>query len=213
MKHFVIFLCSVTMLFFSSCSNDDTDLKLTHSTKESYEVRSGQLTPENPVQSIKIGKHNITLSLIDSLRLIEDKDIMVIYLPKPGETGPFFTKGSPKPMIGKEFKNKKLFINKTLGVPTGIYFGDVWETSGIIQLPENAYAARVAFPTPSGCKDYNTLERGINWNMVTTEGDKITVKWSFYTFVLNYNAVGMNINEVVPIDGKKVEVPYFYRTI
>lgn len=46
---------------------------------------------------------------------------------------------------------------------------------------------------------------------MTEEGDKISIKWSFYTFVLNFNAAGMRINEVVPIDGKKVRIPYFYR--
>ena len=215
MKHFMIFMCSVAMLIFSSCSNNDSEFQSFQLKKETPEVLSGVLTPDNPVQMVKVGERYITLSLADSSQSIAGTRAIISNeepKPKPGELGPFYAQGIPKEKVGKEFKNKKLLITKIFGVPTGVYFGDVWETSGVIQLPENAYIARVAFPNPSGCKDYNTLARGVNWNMVTTEGDKISVKWWFYTFVLTYNAAGMRISEVVPLDGKKVKIPYFYRT-
>ena len=57
-----------------------------------------------------------------------------------------------KKWLEKSLKIEKVFIPNTFGVPTGVYFGDVWETAGIIRLPDNAYIARVAFPRPSGFK-------------------------------------------------------------
>lgn len=214
MKHWFIFLSTMAIFMFSSCSNDESDLQSTTSIKDVPMMLSGTLTPENPVQTVKVGNRYVTLLLENSEQLAEGtRSIVPIEdpRPKPGEIGPFYAQGTPKEMVGKEFKNKKLLITKTFGVPTGVYFGDVWETAGLIKLPDNAYFARVAFPKPSGCKDYNSLARGVNWNLVTEEGDKISIKWSFYTFVLNFNAAGMRINEVVPIDGKKVRIPYFYR--
>lgn len=74
----------------------------------------------------------------------------------------------------------------------------------------NAYGVRVAFPNPSGCKDYTNLSRGVNWNLTTIQNDRIMIKWWFYTFVLKYNTLGQQISEVVPIDGAKVRIPYFY---
>lgn len=71
------------------------------------------------------------------------------------------------------------------GITSGVYFGDVWETRNTIKLPENAYGARVAFPNPSGCKDYTNLSLGVNWNLTTIQNDQIVITWWFYTFVLN----------------------------
>ena len=130
--------------------------------------------------------------------------------PRPGELGPFYSQGSPKALSGSEFKNRKLLISGITGITSGVYFGDVWETRNTIKLPENAYGARVAFPNPSGCKDYTNLSLGVNWNLTTIQNDQIVITWWFYTFVLNYNMAGQQIYEVAPIDGAKVKVPYFY---
>lgn len=130
--------------------------------------------------------------------------------PRPGELGPFYSQGSPKALSGSEFKNRKLLISGMTGITSGVYFGDVWETRNTIKLPENAYGARVAFPNPSGCKDYTNLSLGVNWNLTTIQNDQIVITWWFYTFVLNYNMAGQQIYEVAPIDGAKVKVPYFY---
>lgn len=76
-----------------------------------------------------------------------------------------------------------------MGVPAGIYFGDVLETSKTITLPENAYTGRVVF-NESACKNYETLARGVNWKMTALPNGRIAINWSFYTFVLNYNVAG-----------------------
>ena len=214
MKHWFIFLSTMAIFMFSSCSNDESDLQSATSMKDVPMKLSGTLTPENPVQTVKVGNRYVTLLLENSEQLAEGTRAIVPIedpRPKPGEIGPFYAQGTPKEMVGKEFKNRKVFIPNTFGVPTGVYFGDVWETAGIIRLPDNAYIARVAFPRPSGFKNYKTLVPGVSWKLDTEEGDKISVEWSFYTFVLNFNAAGMRINEVVPIDGKKVRIPYFYK--
>lgn len=95
-----------------------------------------------------------------------------------------------------------------LGRSTGK--GVIGAYKSTIKLPENAYGARVAFPNPSGCKDYTNLSLGVNWNLTTIQNDQIVITWWFYTFVLNYNMAGQQIYEVAPIDGAKVKVPYFY---
>lgn len=205
----------MTMFMLSSCSSDDSELQSSTSTNDFPETLSGTLTSENPTQTVKVGNCYITLALEIGCQADSETRGIIINeepTPKPGELGPFYVQGTPKAMSGKEFKNRKLLINKNLGVPTGVYFGDVWETAGVIKLPDNAYTARVAFPNPAGCRDYETLAQGVNWNLVTEKDDKISVKWWFYTFVLNYNSAGMRISEVVPLDGKKVKIPYFYRT-
>lgn len=61
-----------------------------------------------------------------------------------------------------------------MGVPAGIYFGDVWETSKTITLPENAYTERVVF-NESPCKNYETLAREVNWKMTALPNDRIAI--------------------------------------
>lgn len=99
-----------------------------------------------------------------------------------------------------------------MGVPAGIYFGDVLETSKTITLSENAYTGRVVF-NESACKNYETLARGVNWHMTALPNGRIAINWSFYTFVLNYNVAGQRISEVIPIDGADVVIQYYYAYI
>lgn len=61
MRHFMIFMCSVAMLIFSSCSNNDSEFQSFQLKKETPEVLSGVLTPDNPVQMVKVGERYITL--------------------------------------------------------------------------------------------------------------------------------------------------------
>jgi len=210
-RNFYIF-ATLLLPVFLSCNNEETDL-VSH--ESSSKTVSGVLTPTSPTQTIVMGNHSITLSLentinneISKTRVISDNSEPK---PKEGETGPFYSKGTPKALSGSDFKNRKFLIQKTMGVPTGIYFGDVWETRNVVVVPSDAYAARVAFPDPSGFKNYTDLSRGVNWNLTTIENDQITITWWFYTFVLNYDAAGRRISEVVPLDGAKIKIPYFYR--
>lgn len=174
----------------------------------------GTLSENNPSDTVTINGVKIILSLSDigvndiiqTRAIVGSSDPQ----PRPGELGPFYSQGSPKALSGSEFKNRKLLISGMTGITSGVYFGDVWETRNTIKLPENAYGARVAFPNPSGCKDYTNLSLGVNWNLTTIQNDQIVITWWFYTFVLNYNMAGQQIYEVAPIDGAKVKVPYFY---
>ncbi|WP_295432373.1 hypothetical protein [uncultured Prevotella sp.] len=99
-----------------------------------------------------------------------------------------------------------------MGVPSGIYFGDVLETSKTITLPENAYTERVVF-NESPCKNHETLARGVNWKMTALPNGRIAMSWSFYTFVLNYNVAGQRISEVIPVYGADVVIQYYYAYI
>lgn len=86
------------------------------------------------------------------------------------------------------------------------------ETSKTITLPENAYTERVVF-NKSACKSYETLARGVNWNMTALPNGRIAMSWSFYTFVLNYNGARERISKVIPIDGADVVIQYYYAYI
>ena len=55
MKHWFIFLSTMAIFMFSSCSNDESDLQSATSIKDVPMMLSGTLTPENPVQTVKVG--------------------------------------------------------------------------------------------------------------------------------------------------------------
>lgn len=198
-----------------ACSNEDdfNNSSLSHAT-QSVEL-DGTLSENNPSDTVTINGVKIILSLSDTG--VNDDIIPTRAIggssapkPRPGELGPFYSKGTPKALSESKYKNRKLLISGMTGITNGVYFGDVWETRNTIKLPENAYGARVAFPNPCGCKDYTNLYRGVNWNLATIENDQIVITWWFYTFVLKYNMAGQQIYEVAPIDGAKVKIPYFY---
>lgn len=203
------------VIICGACSNEDDFIN----SSLSYETQSvdfgGTLSENNPSDTVTVNGVKIILSLSDSgvaddLIITRGIDGSSNPQPRPGELGPFYSQGTPKALSGSEFKNRKMLISGITSVTSGVYFGDVWETRNTIKLPENAYGARVAFPNPSGCKDYTNLSRGVNWNLTTLQSDQIVITWWFYTFVLNYNALGQRICKVVPLDGAKVKVPYFY---
>lgn len=213
-------LLSILVVCFTiicgACSNEEDLIYASSSNDEKNVDIQGFLSESNPSDTVSINGMQIILCLSDkddgnddvSTRAVDDGTNPQ---PKPGELGPFYSQGTPKALSGKEYKNRKLMISGMPGVTTGVYFGDVWETRNTIKLPQDAYTARVAFPNPSGCKDYTNLSRGVNWNMTTIQNDQVMVTWWFYTFVLNYNTLGQQIYEVVPVDGAKVKIPYFYR--
>lgn len=214
MKNIISMFIMCLVVICGACSNED-DYNNSSSSHETQNVElDGTLSENNPSDTVTINGVKIILSLSDigvndiiqTRAIVGSSDPQ----PRPGEIGPFYSQGSPKALSGSEFKNRKLLISGMTGITSGVYFGDVWETRNTIKLPENAYGARVAFPNPSGCKDYTNLSLGVNWNLTTIQNDQIVITWWFYTFVLNYNMAGQQIYEVAPIDGAKVKVPYFY---
>lgn len=66
MKHWFIFLSTMAIFMFSSCSNDESDLQSATSIKDVPMMLSGTLTPENPVQTVKVGNRYVTLLLENS---------------------------------------------------------------------------------------------------------------------------------------------------
>ena len=208
---------SATLLLLSivcvSCNNNDDDFP---NYQSKIQTLSGVLTPDTPSKTVSINGVDITLEFgsIDSTKqntarrnsIIKKAPIQI------EEIGPFNSQGTPQPLSGSEFKNRKLAVPSGMGVPAGIYFGDVWETSQTITLPENAYTGRVVF-NESACKSYETLARGVNWNMTALPNGRIAINWSFYTFVLNYNVAAQRISEVIPMDGADVVIQYYYAYI
>lgn len=201
---------SLSALCFS-CSNDD-DVTYNQFVPETL---SGVLTHDAPRKTVSINGHNITLELgpaevsgnRDRARASHSaRDGQIIL----EEKGPFYSHGTPKALSGSEYKNRKIAVPTGMGVPAGVYFGDVWETRNSMTLPDNAYSGRVEFPDPAGCKEYTNLSRGVNWKLTSTSNGQIVITWWFYTFVLNYNSVGQRISEVIPLDGADVNVPYYY---
>lgn len=125
------------------------------------------------------------------------------------EYGPFYAQGTPRELTSSEYQNRKVLVTGQYGIPTGVYFADVWITSGTITLPANTYSARMVIPDPCGFEDIGTMEEGVDWNVVT-KSSGVELEWKFYTMVLNYNAVGQQIWHVIPIDGADVVIPYYY---
>lgn len=117
--------------------------------------------------------------------------------------------GTPKKILS----NQKVVISDVAGVATGVYFADIYMTSGSIELPSGASDIVFDLPEVCGYCDWASREEGVIKTTVQTKKDgvsKKTIKWSFYTMVLNYNAAGMYIGKVLPKDGAQILLPYWF---
>ena len=177
---------------------------------------SGTLTYANSPDTIEIGDKQIILSIGN-----DNHGSMTRTASANSETrgqitieeyGPFYTQGIPRELTGSEYQNRKVLVTGQFGVAPGVYFADIWKTSGTVKLPENIFTARVELPDPCGFDDIGNMTIGINWNMVETSAGE-ELEWYFYTMVLHYNAIGQEIWEVIPLDGADVVVPYYYSVI
>ena len=205
MKTKVLFIALLATTLFS-CNNDIDDMAAENRelTSVENETVSGTLTPENPSQTVRIGNSQVELFLEDSsaTRAIGDGGA-----PKDGY-GPFYSQGTPI----KIKSDVKLRITSTkYGLVKGYYFCDVYKVSNTVNLPEEAWVAKVGFPNPAGFKDYSDQTEGVNWTVSTTANDQISIDWTFYTLVVKYNMAGQTLNKVIPVDGAKVKVPYYYK--
>ena len=72
--------------------------------------------------------------------------------------GPYYSSATP---FQTNTKNQKFVINGIAGIAAGVYFGDVWITSGEVQLPSEALFGTVKIPSPCGYKDWSTRETGL----------------------------------------------------
>lgn len=115
--------------------------------------------------------------------------------------------GTPK----KIYSNQKVIINNVTGVSTGVYFADVYTTSGTIDLPDGATDVNFDLPDVCGYVDWTTREEGIIKSTIQYKDsgkNKRRIKWAFYTLVLRYNAAGASMWKVLPKDGAKIYLPY-----
>jgi len=115
--------------------------------------------------------------------------------------------GTPKKILDRQ----KVFISDVPGVINGVYFADIYETSGTIILPTGAIDVEFYLPDVCGYSDWASREEGVLKTTVQTKKGNTTtkkVKWSFYTMVLVYNSVGAQMWRVLPEDGAKILLPY-----
>ena len=113
----------------------------------------------------------------------------------------------------KTLSNQKVRISGVTGVATGIYFADIYTTSGTIELPSGVRDVYFHLPDVCGYCDWVTREEGIIKSTTQTKKNgviKNIIKWSFYTMVLNYNAAGRRVDKVLPKDGAQIYIPYEY---
>lgn len=113
----------------------------------------------------------------------------------------------------KIYSNQKVFITGVLGVPRGVYFADVYETSGIIKLPSGYNTVTFDLPTPCGYDDWKSREEGVLKTKIQSKKSGVItnkLKWSFYTIVLVRNSIGQQMWTVLPEDGAKIHLPFNY---
>lgn len=104
---------------------------------------------------------------------------------------------------------KKVYINGVSGVVNGIYFADVYTTSGTITLPVGAKDVTFTVPSNCGYSDWQSREVGVIVSKVQTpSGTSKKIKWSFYTLVLRRNSAAQSLYVVLPDDGANVRLPY-----
>lgn len=113
----------------------------------------------------------------------------------------------------KTMSNQKVIIRGVAGVTSGVYFADIYTTSGTIELPAGVTDVNFVLPDVCGYCDWTTQEEGIIKSTIQTKKGGIKkniIKWSFYTMVLNYNAAGTRLYKVIPKDGAQIYIPYEY---
>lgn len=200
-KLFYLALCVSTI--FTSCGEDEFVPQNNESVK--VETISGTCKLSEFPKTIHFAGKTIILELMDSTSMPKVRK----RVSTNGLTlnGPYYASGTPWKTT---HTNQKFSITNTIGVPTGIYIGDVWRTDGQIRLPQQAMIGTIGMPNPAGYIDWTTREKGVNWSMSTTSSG-LTLTWYFYTLVLNYNSIGQAVGYVIPLDGAKVKIPYYWQ--
>ena len=198
-----LYLVLCASIVIASCSEDE--IVPQNNEDVNVETISGTCKLSEFPKTIHFAGKTIILELMDSTSV-----------PKVGKraqtngltlNGPYYASGTPWKTT---HINQKFSISNTVGVPTGIYIGDVWRTDGQIRLPQQAVIGTIAMPNPAGYIDWTTREKGVNWSMSTTSSG-ITLTWYFYTLVLNYNSIGQAVGYVIPVDGADVRIPYYWQ--
>lgn len=118
-------------------------------------------------------------------------------------TGPYYTTGN----MSKILSSQKLSVRYAGYM--GVYFCDVYAFRKDITVPSDAATAKIGVPSTSGFSNYTTQERGVVWNL-KTDSKEIVLQFYFYTLALLHDVSGAQINRVIPIDGNKIQIPYYF---
>ncbi len=182
-----------------SCSQDETDSIIEE--KETIQL----LKSKTPYKSKAISNY----SNIEDTLSVEyiTKSHITTHAIQPGNKHDGTAQGTPKKILDRQ----KVVISNVKGVPTGVYFADIYETSGTITLPDGAKDVDFDLPEICGYIDWTTREEGVIKTTTQTKNGNVTVKkikWSFYTIALVYNAAGASVWYVLPMDGAKIILPY-----
>lgn len=206
------FLLCITFVFITSCTRN-TEVDLNGIVKNESEKMSGSFELSDLPQTIEFNGKSITFELIDgvengsSTRAIDPPTGSPDPIPGLELLGPYYSSGTP---IKTNLTGQKMVLNGVAGLAAGVYFCDVWQTTGVVRLPSDAVMGKVAFPNPSGYKDWTNQSKGVIWNMGTGAGNIIELSWRFYTLVVKYNSAGAAMGITIPLDGAEVKVPYYY---
>lgn len=200
----------LTFIFFVlliSCQQNETqEIDL----NKENQVYSGSFSMGSAPLSIRLNKTVILLKEAKS-NIVETRSSLSNSVPSMmgmNAYGPFYTTGKPRKIIG----STKVILKSAPGFSPGVYFAEVWITTGKILLPSNAKLGTIETPNPAGYINWSTQERGINFQLSAIK-EGLQLSWNFYTMVIKYDISGRRINRTIPMDGAKIRVPYYYYTI
>ncbi|MEN9919540.1 MAG: hypothetical protein RL662_1976 [Bacteroidota bacterium] len=191
MKKNIIFFFSLLFLF--SCSQSELE-------NEQLKTISGTINESDVPQTINLGDRTMVVTFVPDSIDINNSQL------KAGFVGPYYSTGN---MILAS-KNEKVIIRSgDKGIPTGAYICEVYCFTQQVKLPADAVVARVDIPSPAGYSNYSTQTKGVNWTM-TTNTTGTYLSFTFYTLIVKYDMAGRFLGYVIPMDGRKIQVPYFF---
>lgn len=214
-----IIFVSLLSLVLHSCSYDDLDIAFQNSIADISEVKGDNnqgLVSVKSLKEIQTDSSSIATTSNNSVLAIYEE-----YIKKSSDNQNRLSRtinsrattidgtanGTPK----KTLSNQKVSISGVTGLAAGVYFADVYITSGQINLPTNAKDVEFDLPDVCGYIDWSSREEGVIKSTFQTKKDGVNkkyIKWSFYTIVLVYNAAGAQMWKVLPKDGAKIYLPY-----
>ena len=205
----ILFPFLALMLMITSC--EKSEVVNVEEKNEPLEL-SGSFEMSELPKTIGFAGKVITFDFADSM--VENVDFAKDNLPSEVisrsnelETfGPYYVSGTPWITSAK---GQKILIANQPEISTGVYFVDVWMTSGSILLPADAWGGKIGMPNPSGYIDWTTQKKGVKWSLSKT-AKGIEINWNFYTLVVKYDTAGAALGWTIPLDGAKVKVPYYY---
>lgn len=199
-------LLVLSSTIFISCSQNDNTLS-----KEPQSI-SGTLKSITKPQKITIGGKTIIFDTENTSSINEVQHDKIKEFSSNTQT-----EDRPLYLYMKDFEMKKIYSNQKItilqskvpefGYPTYTYFCDVYYFSKKVILPSNAAAARVFVPAKKPFTNFSNQDRGIKWTLIS-EDNSLAIFVSYYTLVVNYSITGQYVGEVIPFDGRTVEVPY-----